>query len=666
MKTEQMLFKKPTSDLEISNNGGDEGGTQLRLLLPKPSRTTLPSDEPREIGDSQVIPQSHEELVSALQKQRKPRYVFAFFRDWAWEAAGIFMSGIIIIAIAVILRRYNGRKQPDWKHISLNSLISWLSTLAKACVLFSASQAIGQLKWVWFARKSRPLSDLDTFDSASRGVTGSAALLWLVKGQNLAMLGSLATILAVGFDPFVQNLVHYTPHSIEDPSEVSLLASTSFYNTVGPLLGGNTFYVDPILKANVYSALFNVDPSQPWAFPQYTCPTGNCTWDAMTSVEIRALCSNVTLDLKPNCNYVKDYSTNNCTLSLDSGIALWYLPSGGAARLMVINTVSENSDSVYKNSSFPVIQYILAIGSNDDPTKGGGVSTEVGNNTRFVATECVLQPLVRSFQASVIMGVYQETQLAEWTVMNTTVSTKLNHRIAFTPSWNESYGMQEGQLYGIGYEAWSSITLFLEELFGGYVAAASDSFSFQRSGRVGLYATIDALAAIFYNNFTDTNCQDNDQLTCALSYVAAAMSKTIRDSAITDNVNFQLRDGSVANTTAGRTRTIASYVVIRWGWLVLPIVVWVLGTLSCIGSAWSTYEAQIQTWMNSTLPLAFSHLVGSESSHVVETGVSSGQGPDSSDADRYYSFLCYDKSLEGNVQRAKQTQVKLEGRQSAG
>jgi hypothetical protein len=50
-------------------------------------------------------------------------------------------------------------------------------------------------------------------------------------------------ILSIGFDPFVQNLVHYVPHNIEDPSEVSLLASTRVYNTVGPLSGGSGMFV---------------------------------------------------------------------------------------------------------------------------------------------------------------------------------------------------------------------------------------------------------------------------------------------------------------------------------------------------------------------------------------------------------------------------------------
>ena len=83
----------------------------------------------------------------------------------------------------VVLARYDHRPQPTWRYVSLNSMISWLSTISKGCVLFSISEGIGQLKWVWFARKSRPLIDLGTFDGASRGIWGCAGLVWRLKAK---------------------------------------------------------------------------------------------------------------------------------------------------------------------------------------------------------------------------------------------------------------------------------------------------------------------------------------------------------------------------------------------------------------------------------------------------------------------------------------------------
>jgi hypothetical protein len=48
------------------------------------------------------------------------------------------------------------------------------------------------MKWVWFSTRSRLLSDLDAFDLASRRVTGSAALLWLVKGRYVSSLVAIS------------------------------------------------------------------------------------------------------------------------------------------------------------------------------------------------------------------------------------------------------------------------------------------------------------------------------------------------------------------------------------------------------------------------------------------------------------------------------------------
>ncbi|KAI2767180.1 hypothetical protein DTO012A8_7597 [Penicillium roqueforti] len=606
------------------------------------------------ITEAQAIFEAQEddqdELHPTKHNQGQLRSALAFLEYWAWEAAGIFVSAALIISIVTVLRKYNGRQQPSWKYISLNSLVAWLSTLSKACLLFAVSNGLGQMKWVWFSRQSRTLSDLDTFDLASRGLSGSVALLWLVKGRHLAAIGSLAMIFSIGFDPFVQNLVHYVPHYREDPSQVSLLASTRGYNTVGPLLGGDTFYVDPILKANVYSALFNLDPTLPWSKPQHTCPTGNCTWDAMASLEIGASCSNITSQLKSTCFESKDASSDfgvpypNCTLSLKSGVTLWYLPDGGAAQ--------------------PIV-YIFAAGSNQNPTEGGGISTEIGNNTLFIATECVLQPLVQSFKASVNMGVYQEERLEKWTAINRTLDG--DYALTLKPDLQENFAMNGTQIFGIGWEAMRAIESFVTDLFNGYVVAGSDHFSFERSGDgVGTYAATDTLEAIFYKNLTNSNCPENDQLTCAIKNVASAMSKTIRDGAFTGNVSYEPLSSSqfTRGTTAGRTMVTITYVAIHWRWLVLPVAVWLLGALSCLCSAWSTHRVHIQTWMSSSLPLAIRPIRSSPNFRGkgyddVEIDAS-GRKQTETGVQSYRDLVFYNKSLKDYSQRATRMNVKLE------
>lgn len=100
---------------------------------------------------------------------------------WGWDILALSLGLAILIAIIAILRVYDGKQQPTWKLISLNTLLSWLSTVAKGCIAFSLSSGLSQLKWVWFAQRKRPLSDLSVFDNASRGLYGSAELLWALK-----------------------------------------------------------------------------------------------------------------------------------------------------------------------------------------------------------------------------------------------------------------------------------------------------------------------------------------------------------------------------------------------------------------------------------------------------------------------------------------------------
>lgn len=116
---------------------------------PPPTMAHNPQSQP----PYQVSPQHQDtqnEPDITKHKQGKPRATLAFAKGWAWEAVGILASAVLIVSIVIILGNFNGREQPSWKLISLNSIVSWLNTLSKACVLFSVSDGIGQMKWVRF------------------------------------------------------------------------------------------------------------------------------------------------------------------------------------------------------------------------------------------------------------------------------------------------------------------------------------------------------------------------------------------------------------------------------------------------------------------------------------------------------------------------------------
>jgi hypothetical protein len=112
---------------------------------------------------------------------------------WLWELCSWVMSALCIFAIALLLCYYNGRAVPDrWPlGITLNTYISVLSGIAKYTLAVPVDEALGQLKWHWFARAPRPLLDFERFDDASRGPFGALALLLYTKGRYIISLHSL-------------------------------------------------------------------------------------------------------------------------------------------------------------------------------------------------------------------------------------------------------------------------------------------------------------------------------------------------------------------------------------------------------------------------------------------------------------------------------------------
>lgn len=50
-----------------------------------------------------------------------------------------------------------------------------------------------------------------------------------------AVLGSVAVMLALAFDPFMQNLIHYYQNLVVDSKGTAVVSSNSLYNVTGPV-----------------------------------------------------------------------------------------------------------------------------------------------------------------------------------------------------------------------------------------------------------------------------------------------------------------------------------------------------------------------------------------------------------------------------------------------
>lgn len=117
--------------------------------LPTSSQGEAISEPPRKSSLSAAVDEKDQ------HKAKTKRSIWTLGSDsFLWEILAMVLATGLLVAIIVILARLNHHPQPSWKRVSLNSPISWLSTISKACVLFATSEALGQLEWVWFTQKS--------------------------------------------------------------------------------------------------------------------------------------------------------------------------------------------------------------------------------------------------------------------------------------------------------------------------------------------------------------------------------------------------------------------------------------------------------------------------------------------------------------------------------
>ena len=177
-------------------------------------------------------------------------------------------------------------------------------------MLLPVVEALSQLKWDWF-NKSSKLADFENSDAASRGPLGSIQLIIGLKGRQLASLGATITVVTLAFDPFLQQIITYPLKPV--PSSNSTLAWSDTYANDTDL---GTFELNLYMKGAVYSGIYN--PQPPGSGLEYSCSSGNCTWDIYDTVGVCSTCPNVSSQLTPNCSQVHQrvYSYDVCSYML--------------------------------------------------------------------------------------------------------------------------------------------------------------------------------------------------------------------------------------------------------------------------------------------------------------------------------------------------------------
>lgn len=109
---------------------------------PEPPNSDDASATPRKGPEG---PYEEETLDAAPQRLKRRR----FLTEWWQEMLSAISSMLCIVAIIVILYKVNRKPLADWDEpVSLNAVISVLSTAAKAGLILPVAECISQLKWI--------------------------------------------------------------------------------------------------------------------------------------------------------------------------------------------------------------------------------------------------------------------------------------------------------------------------------------------------------------------------------------------------------------------------------------------------------------------------------------------------------------------------------------
>ncbi|KAK4862079.1 hypothetical protein LT330_003217 [Penicillium expansum] len=412
---------------------------------------------------------------------------------------------------------------------------------------------------------------------------------------HFAVLGSLAVILALAFDPFTQNLMHYYSKLVTDVSQIATVSSSVLYNVIGLTIhSGAVWYVDPVFKANVYSSLLNNDKTKPWSIPQYTCSTGNCTWDPIATLELTSSCANITDNLKFVCyndkEFITGYGGPNCSVNLPgSPTSASFVFNKSDGYPVTVAAVKSTQAIVYKYPYHFATQMIAPDGLLlEGPFLPG--------KTKWQALECALIPTVRSVRTTVTNGTYHEESLATWT--NITFQYEPSGPGYYLyPPWEPDMGMEHNQSFVLSSLSFVAMGWFFNSIFGGR-AKLSSRFGVTFTSSADSYAGADIIEAIAYANITGCTANTAEKLQCVVENVAAAASKTFRDSVAP---GYEPGNGTIV----GQAKSSMTYVAVHWQWIALPALVWLLGLATLVGTIWKTRRGSVPQWKNDLIPLLF-------------------------------------------------------------
>lgn len=477
---------------------------------------------------------------------------------WLWELTSTLVALLSTLAIFLILLLHNGQLLRDWPfYFTLNSLLSIFATVLRIAVVVAVSSAIFQLGYVWFT-KTRPLDDLEVFNTASRGIAGSLPLIWLQRGRGWASLGAVLFILVLLNDTFVQQIVTFPTKEITKDVSATI-GRNSIYDEWIPGEEEDVKRIAPSMSAAIMTGLYNPDITLAL---KPNCPTGQCTWPPVYTQAIRSKCSNVGSLVESSCPEGK--LSQNCTFFLpNDGPAL-----NGQQSLLNSTTVILNSDSYDTGTMiFPKIPRQLATFQI--------ISRTTGNDINVKAMQCILYLSIDTYNSSMVNGTLNEKCLSTW--------TDTNFIPPGTPDWISNPSEIPGGPYCMSYNSAISFQNCFWMLFSGSVSGSNDS-SIPSSNTMELFSVLMSAGT----------------LAARMENLALAMTYHLRGWRSPNGTNDKNE-----NTVFGDVKEFQAYTQVNWLWFILPASLPCLTLILLLSTMHLTQRKALPTFKSSPIALIF-------------------------------------------------------------
>ncbi|KAJ5588442.1 hypothetical protein N7537_011120 [Penicillium hordei] len=524
-------------------------------------------DDPPETatnGKRKSRPLSVPEQQAILQSQTN-----FFGSSWTFEILNCLVAVAFLVAIILVLYKFDGKPVPDWPYgITLNALVSVLSTAMKAAMMCIATESLSQLKWSWFNQGNK-LSDLALLDAASRGPAGALIALFYFVPRHLITFGCLILVITAATDPFVQQVMGIQGRSVPTHLNASIqVCNSSLYTDFGEGAGPGMNKVPLPTIGAIYSGIFQ-EQTPNSKNPLVECATGNCTFAPYQSLGICSRCANITdlLTLQKAAGVTSQQATYKYKLPNDftfqtSMTGTYLMNSTYLAPLVSLNTTGLAS-----------ILNFTAITSS-----GYGVPPAVAVS----ATECSLHFCVDTYHAAVNGGAFTEKLTSIEGTSNYSSASFENFEIV--PNTCYVNGTQQESTHSpeCAFKVNPLSTLALSNSITPLLKGTGSLFISNRPSW-----SSDSIKALYgtYGNYTDINLVFQS---LAASLTSHARSKICHAS-----------HGGTAWSTV-------SYVHVRWLWMILPITLVFLSSLFLIITIFHTRRDYI--WKSSPLALLFSNL----------------------------------------------------------